>query len=528
MNHPAPLLIRQIQSIKKHLNAGDLQSAGRQCEQAVQAFPQHPEGWSIFSEVWLRIGHTEHAYKCAERAVELGPDTIHYSTQLARCLSIHGDHARAKEVAKSASTGSDASPRELVNLGNVLGMAGDHENALLCFRRAAELDPDNPTVLYNLATSLRLHGETEAAEATYDRIIELRPSDYEAWHSRSLLRRQTRDRNHVDSLRQALDKTADDAARAHLYYAMAKELEDLGETDQAFRAYQEGAERRDRQLDFDVAPEVSGMEAMQSAYPAARLAAAESLPPKSDDPIFIVGLPRSGTTLLEQILSAHSDVIAAGELPDFPVALYAAAGINPRRADALTLLAASSERLDEADPGRRYLHGVHRRFGSGLRIIDKLPSNFLYLGPLALALPGARVILMERHPMDSCLAMFRTMFRHGYPWSYNLEKIGRYYCAYHRLTRHWLDVLPSERIIRVSYESLVDRPQPVVADILKQLDLDWQDACMAFHRQERAVATPSASQVREPIYRTSTGRWKQHARALEPLRGKLRAGGIDV
>lgn len=520
-------LSRRFERIHKHLQSGNLQAAGQHCELAVQQYPEHPEGWLLFSELWLRVGHTGHAVQCAKRAMKLAADeSSRHAVQATRCLVIHGSLNEARQLALKTTDHEDLSAPDLVNLGNALGLAGDHEAALGCFQRAVALEPDNPNALYNLATSLRLHGETESAESVFDQIIELKPSDFEAWYSRSLLRKQTTANNHIDALKEALESAQNDTVAAHLHYALAKELEDLGLYDQAFDQYRKGADLRDRQLAFDPASEIVGMQAMQSDRSGLDPSSNVQLEPEADDPIFIVGLPRSGTTLLEQILSAHSAVVAAGELNDFPQALYAQSGINPRHRDALSQLAALTDEIDFGEVGRRYLDSTRQRFGSNCRVIDKLPSNFLYLGPLSQALPGARIILLERHPMDSCLAIFRALFRNGYPWSYNLEKIGDYYSAYHALTRHWLDILPPEQLIRLSYEELVDDPHATVAKLLDALHLDWQDDVMNFHQAQRAVATPSSAQVREPIYSSSVGRWKRHADALEPLIRQLQIAGV--
>lgn len=427
--------------------------------------------------------------------------------------------ALARLAVLEARAGDDA--RLLQHLGEHYTHCARSADAARCYRRAAALAPDDPRGLYNLATALISLGQASEAEALLDRVIQLDPEDYDAWQNRSTLRRQTQDSNHTAALLGALQKRLTGPGEVAITYALAKEFEDLGEHEASFVWLRRGAERRRSLLSYRVEADVAAMAELERVFHAALFAE----PSKGCDevgPIFVLGLPRSGTTLVDRISSSHTDIQSLGEINDFALALMRLAG----PAQGKNELIQRSAGLDPAALGRAYLDSVAGYGRTTPLFIDKTPANFLYIGLIARALPNARIIHLRRHPMDSGYALYKTLFRMGCPYSYDLADIAAYQLAHRRLMDHWREVLPG-RILDIDYERLVSDPETISKRIISHCGLEWQDSCLRFHENSSPSATASAVQVRQPIHGRSVGLWRRYAEQLAPLRAALAAGGID-
>jgi tetratricopeptide (TPR) repeat protein len=363
-------------------------------------------------------------------------------------------------------------------------------------------------------------GDLAGAEQVFDEIVRRWPSDGAAFANRSTLRRWTAADNHVAALRDAL-RGAGEEARIALNYALAKELEDLGAAEESFACLAAGAGLRRARLSYDVSIDVEIMAEIARRFDGAALAAAPPARLDSPGPIFVLGLPRSGTTLVDRILSSHAAVASLGELPDVAMALMET---TPRHDDRLAFVAAAAK----ADPGRLRARILQRLAGyePGRSLaIDKTPVNFLYVGLIARALPEARIVHVRRGPMDVGYALYKTLFQTGCPYSYDLGDIARYIGAYRRLMDHWRAVLPG-RMIEVDYEQLVDDLPTEARRLVGACGLPWEDACEAFHLNRQPSSTASAAQVRRPLYRDSLGLWRRYAAQLEPLRAGLAREGL--
>ncbi|WP_419318627.1 sulfotransferase [Caulobacter sp. ErkDOM-E] len=418
-----------------------------------------------------------------------------------------------------ATAGDDA--RLLQHLGEYYTHCGKTHEAARCYRRAVDLTPDDPRCLYNLASAQIALGLTGEAEALLDRVIALDPADADAWQNRSTLRRQTAQANHVPALLDAVARTRPGPAEVALSYALAKEFEDLGQYQQSFEWLKRGADRRRRLLSYQVASDVAAMEEIARVFnPALFAATPEGC--AEVGPIFVLGLPRSGTTLVDRIISSHSAVESLGEINDFALSLMRLAGQAGGKGD----LIRRSATLDPAALGRTYLDSLAGRGPRRPMVIDKTPVNFLYVGLIARALPNAKIIHLRRHPMDSGYALYKTLFRMGCPYAYDLDDLAAYMLAHRRLMAHWRAVLPG-RILDVDYEALVTDQETQSRRIIAHCALDWQDACLRFHENAAPAATASAAQVRQPIHADSVGLWRRYAPQLAPLAAALAAGGVD-
>ena len=416
---------------------------------------------------------------------------------------------------------AQSDPQLLQHVAQLYTHLNRHEDAARCSRRAVSLAPENPGYLYNLSTALIAVGQIEEAEAVLDRVIARAPSDYDAYYNRATLRKQSPAHNHVADL-ERLVAQAPAKGEVALNYALAKELEDLGEYARAFLHLQRGASARRKRLSYRVEDDVETMDEIARAFDKEFFAS-----PRAGHgdtrPIFVLGLPRSGTTLVDRILSSHRAVTSLGELSNFAVALVRQAGAAQGKRE----LIRKSATLDFAALGEAYGRSVGAIDAVAERLIDKTPVNFLYLGLIAMALPNARIVHVRRGAMDVCYAMYKTLFRMAYPFSYDLNDLGRYYLAYRKLMAHWRTVLP-ERFLDLDYEDLIANQEDVSRRLVAHCGLEWDDACLSFERNASPSLTASAAQVRRPLYRSSMGLWRRYASELAPLRDVLQRGGIEV
>ena len=467
-----------------------------------------------------------HLMERIDRALALEPANARILLHRAQCLLALGRARDACEAAAAAQHSGSAEPALLDAIGTLFSQANEPQRALEAYTQAITLAPNQPHFLFNRAAVRRHLGELTEAERDYDRVIALKPDDYEAHKNRTELRTQTPDNNHTAVLEALLAKgTAAWAGEVDLRYALAKEYEDVGRYEESFQQLQQGSRLRRDHLRYDVTNDVATVDWIMEVFPAAQTAVTRD--PTTTAPIFIVGLPRSGSTLVDRILSTHSAVNSAGELPHFALAVVDSVRRQtggsqlPRKE-----LVARSAHADFAALGRDYLARTRAGGIEAMRFIDKMPLNYLYCGLIQRALPNARIVHVSRRPMAACYAIYKTLFRDGYPFSYDLAELAQYYAAYRRLMRHWEATLPG-RIHGVSYESLVADQNGETRRLLEFCGLQWEDSCAEFHRNPAPSTTASAVQVRRPIYDTSVSQWRNYERQLAPLRAHLTAAGVD-
>jgi tetratricopeptide (TPR) repeat protein len=395
---------------------------------------------------------------------------------------------------------------------------GAHEQANALYRKAVEHSPGEARFWYNLASSERSFGRLSEAEAACDRAIALDSRHYQSYLLRSELRPQTAQRNHIESMERCLANGAsDERACMFLGYALGKELDDIGQYDRAFTWFARAAAARRKNLSYDVTADVQKLARIMEVYASIGPSDA-SLHRESRNDIFILGLPRSGTTLVEQILTRLPGIRTNGETDSFSNALMAAAAQN---GDIFARCAGA----DQAKVARGY-HERARIDGSA-KVIEKLPMNYLYIGAIRRALPGATPIVLERSAIDSCFAMYRTLFGSAYPFTYDFNDLAQYYAAYSRLMRHWRSIC-GDWLVDVSYESLVQDPSRIGASLASACGLIWIDEAVSIERNTGISTTASAAQIRRPIYKSSVGRWRNYRAHLQPLIAALRTAGVSL
>ncbi|OLF75244.1 hypothetical protein AWH62_05305 [Maricaulis sp. W15] len=506
----------RLDQIDQALRAGRIAHGQAVAEALTRDYPDYLEGWIITARAFQLGGEFGRMREALAQALAIEP-----ASPLARLMDaealVHLGELRQAKSALIAMEGEAAGDANwLGRLAEAFGQCGCHADAARCARTAAALAPDVAVHRYNLATHLVAVGELDAAESEFDAVIARAPHDYDAYYNRATLRRQTVDRNHVDEIRRLI--RAPHRTRmgpVALHYALAKELEDIGDGAASFEALKTGAEHRRRLMRYDVTGDVATMAQIASTFDASYFDKASPGEP-GDGPVFILGLPRSGTTLVDRILSAHSDVESLGELNDFALALTALCRADGGKSG----LVQAAAGLAPADLGKAYLKRVGERADGRRFFIDKAPANFLYIGLIAAALPDARIVHMQREPMDNAYSLYKALFRMGYPYSYDFGDLAAYMRAKDSLMDHWRRVLPG-RIIDVRYEDVVADQETETRRLLQAVGLEFEASCLAFHRNPGPTATHSAAQVRQPIYASSVGLWRRYEAQLQPLADKL-------
>jgi tetratricopeptide (TPR) repeat protein len=495
------------------MNANRLEIAERILKPYLKEDPFDPHAIRMLAELAARVGRWRDAETLLRRAVELAPGWMAARANLALVLGRMGRPGEGLELLDQVFE------QEPDDLGHwnlkaaTLGRLGDFEQAIDLYESVLKRAPKQPRVWVTYGHMLKTVGRLAEGVAAYRQAIALKPALGEAWWSLANLKTVKFDESDLAAITAALDTPGlSDEDRFHLEFTLGKALHDAGRADEAFAHYTQGNALRLRCAPYDpsgIAETVDRCIAALTAEAfAERLGGCDAR-----DPIFIVGMPRAGSTLIEQILSSHSQVEGTTELPDIPV-LARKPGQYP----------AALLELDEGNRralGEEYLKrtSVQRRTDRPF-FIDKLPNNWLFVPFIQLVLPNAKIIDARRHPLGCCFSNFRQHFAKGQDFTYDLDHLGRYYADYVRLMAHIDAVLPG-RVHRVIYERMVDDTEGEIRRLLDYCGLEFEPACLEFYNTDRAVRTPSSEQVRQPIYRDATDEWRQYEKHLGPLKEAL-------
>jgi tetratricopeptide (TPR) repeat protein len=398
----------------------------------------------------------------------------------------------------------------------LLGHTGRSAEALAMFTRAIELNPAYPDARANYANALIEAGRIDEAAATLEGAIRIAPDRAELYRVLAETRLSAISPAHVDALEAMLeDESLSDDNRMEANFALGTIRAAQDERKRSFAHFLRANAIKRSFSEYDERDTVEAFSRIAETFTTTFFDSRRRCSVESALPIFIFGMPRSGTTLIEQILASHPNVFPGGELGDFEETVNAVlAADGPIRPDAM--LAASCERMREI--AERYLAALEKIAPRGVaRVTDKMPGNVRFAGLIHTILPNARMIHARRNPVDNCVSIFSIHFASEMPWAYDLPELGRYYRAYDRLSAHWRAVLPPDSMLEVQYEDVVDDLEMEARRIVKFCGLEWDPACLEFYKTERQVKTASATQVRKPIYRTSVNRASAYGDLLKPL-----------
>jgi tetratricopeptide (TPR) repeat protein len=502
-----------------------------------QLHPGHSEAWYYTAQVAIAIDNKKAAEQALKNACKLAADNVSLKIILVNFYLSNNDVKQAKTLLLEVET-CPLKAAEHNQLGLVFAKLQLIEPAIAHYQKAITLDSKNHEHYYSLATVLRFAGDLALAEQHLDKAITLEPLDIDAHVLKVDLKKQSPQSNSISSLTELLTKNLSIKDRVQVYFALAKSYEDLANYQQSFSYLQQGNELRRQHINYQVETDITTMSDIRQIFNQSwwnkphvnELKAQKSS--STITPIFVLGMPRTGSTLTERILSASDNVFSAGEINDFASCLTAQ--VNQYRSSAesskKSFICAASQ-IDFDRLGDDYLASVTARFsdvefGDKVNyVIDKLPFNYLYLGLIKKALPHAKIVHVTRNPMDTCYAVYKTLFQQAYPFSYQQQELAHYFIAYQQLMAHWSQ-LSDVDIHHLSYEDLVADPKVTAKKLYQFCGLDWQDQYTDIKAQQGLVTTASASQVRQDIHQHSLQKWKHYQQQLAPLKAQLEQAGI--
>jgi len=505
------------------LNSGDLQRAGSICQQVLALAPDLVQAHFLVGLVALEAKDRKTAFQAFGSVTKLDPDHAAGWAHLARLFMGEGQVSRADAALSQAAANNPDDPLVQDLIGTVYSLMGEYGQAQHWFERAVERSPDNVGFLLNLANNHVYYGRTGDAQDLFEDIIRRQTNSPQA-HWALAGARKAIDDTHIRQCAQ-LVMTPDLHPRmqAFYWYAIGKECEDLERWDDAFEAFSRGAAARRATVEYDESREAKMFSYLEQTFTEDWLAA-QAAGHEDGSPIFVLGQPRTGTTLIERIISSHSKVTSAGELQQFSLGIRRLSDYrDPVRFSAE--LFESALAIEPAKLGGIYLETTRRVRGDTPRFVDKLPQNYLCIPLILSALPNAKIVHLTRDPMDACFASFKQLFADAYLHSYDQREMARHHGRYRHLMDQWRQRFPG-RFYDISYEDTTTNFEENVVNLLAFLDLPFEEACMNFHTQRTAVSTASAAQVREPAHTRSVGRWRRYERQLAPMREELRAFGL--
>jgi len=517
------------QRLTQLIQQGKAASVLPRVDELGRVYGDHPGVLHAVSEVALIAKNYPDAITFAERALALDSDNFRHQLQLAMCLVATNDRHRAEEVLNSVEQVVGDSAELASILASLYVRIDSNERAVEFYKRAIELDPGNAKHHFSLAATYRFMGRLAEAEQACDDALALDPSEYEVYLIRADLRKQTSERNHIGRMESVLADGIDHyMGEVMLCHAIAKECEDVGLYKKSFQHLRRGAALRRKHLSYEVEKDLQIMDRLVQVFSPEAVRQASPGGCSSIEPIFIIGMPRTGTTLVERIIGCHSKVKPAGELPNFPqVMTQMIREQNVDQAISQAELIPASLKLSMQQLGESYVESTRGITDGAPRFIDKLPFNYLNVGLIRMALPNAKIIHVTRNPMDTCYAVFKTLFQRAYPFSYDLEDLGKYFVAYQRLMDHWYRLFP-ESMCTISYETLVEDSENESRRLIEYCGLDWEHQLSRFYESEAPSTTASASQVRQPVYRSSVEKWRNYERELQPLAETLQTANAEI
>lgn len=522
--------LQQISSAARHAWARQDWATVNSCAtEILRRDARSAEGHFLFGLACKAAQKPAKATRAFDTALGLDPSRYDAAIELAGQHSIGRRNADAAALIAQYESKLSNSPRYLDMAGTIYVEIGLPERGWPLYCKANELQPGIDLFMANMASCAVYLGKFEEARTIYAALLEKRPNHQRNHYYLARLAK-AKDDAHIQSMKRVLRETKlPEDKNVFIYYAIGKELEDLGRWAEAFDYYKKAGDAASSVANYNIADDLAIIDKVmevcdKSWLETGRISDPAIYPDRT--PVFIVGLPRTGTTLTERIISSHSKVHTLGETQFMQMMIRRESGIKSVESMSADIIAGAAT-ADITVIGRGYLDAVAYRLGSEPMFIDKLPYNFLFLGFIAKAYPHARIVQMRRNPMDTCFSMYKQVFTWAYKFSYSLDNLGRYVVAHEHLLKHWRDVL-GDRMIEVEYESLVENQEEETRRLLDELGLPFEEACLDFDRNQAATTTASSVQVRQKIHTRAVGRWTHFSNELASLSAYLGEHGIEI
>jgi len=518
-----------FESAASAFDEGRIGDSEAMCRRILKQDPVNIDAICLLSDVAQKYGRTKEANALLSRAVEVAPDFAYARLKLAHVLHERLaldaaleqlDHLKRLDIAGAWSL------NRLVLTGHIFTRMGRNEQAIANYEAALAHNPDSVGLLMSLGHARKTLGDLSGAVAAYRAVVAAAPGHGDAWWSLANLKTFRFSAADIDTMReQALSDAISRDDFFHTSFALGKALEDAGEFEQAFVWYQRGNAVRRRLVRYSAKRNRDDIEAIISFFTKPRLQSFDVAGASDPAPIFVVGLPRAGSTLIEQILASHSFVEGTQELPDLmSIAIRLSGRKHLDEASAYPGILADMSPAALRQLGEEYLERTRVHRSGAPYFIDKLPNNFMHVGLLHLILPNAKVIDARRNPMDCCFSCYKQLFAKGQNFTYSLKEIGAYYHDYLYLMEHWDRVLPG-KVLRVLNEDVISDPEGQIRRLLAYCRLPFEASCLSFYENQRPVRTPSADQVRRPVNAKGVGRWRAFEAQLMPLAEALEDAG---
>lgn len=513
-------LPRELIAVTNHLHEGRLLRAEEICRHFLRSNPKNVEGMRLLAKIGIELGILDDAEFLLESAVAFEPDNIQLKLDYTDVLRRRQKFGKARAQAQALHDSDPCNPMFQSQLAIESMQTGDYDRAFELFDAVLVKLPRDPATLTSKGHALKTLGQTDEAITSYQAAVSAKPDHGDAYYALANLKTYKFENSEIDAMRaQAARPDLAFMDRVHLSFALGKALEDREDYEASFKHYDEGNALKRAQTRYSADAISRELAAQKSACTADLFAKHEGTGYDAPDPIFILGLPRAGSTLLEQILASHSQIDGTLELPNILALAHRLRGRKAGQSRYPEILhELTAEQLTTF--GEQFIEQTRIHRQGAQFFIDKMPNNFRHIGLINLILPNAKIIDARRDPMDCCFSGFKQLFAEGQEFTYGLEEVGRYYADYVDLMDHWDAALPG-KVLRVQHEDVLDDVEAQTRRMLDFIGVPFEDACLEFHKTDRAVRTASSEQVRQPINRKGQDAWKPFEPWLKPLKQAL-------
>lgn len=497
------------------LGQGRMDEAEAAINKALEIKPDSHDFLGNLGMLYLTQNRLDEAESTFREALRVQPDFAQNRNNLGNVLRKKGKLIEAETEFNRALASNPQSTTVLHNLGNLLLDLNRLEQGLELHQRVVNINPDDALAHRNLGVTQAILGDIQSAENSYRKSLSLNSDETETFYRLAEVKNFESSDSDLEKLEKVLESGSfPPKDLTYLHYAAGKAYADIGDVDKSFSHYATGASAKRSTINYEVGTDENFFKKIAETFSEKRIQEICDNGFQCNVPVFVVGMPRSGTTLVEQILASHPETLGAGERFDIQRLVKRT---NTLKGNQFPDWISNFTENDYQQFGKNYWEGLQQAAPEATRIIDKMPNNFRFPGLIAGMLTGAKIIHVKRNPLDTCLSCFTHLFEDTQNYSYDLGELGKFYRAYWELMVHWKKVLPTELYHEVQYEDIVSDPEKSIKKMLSHCELEWNPACMKFHETKRVVPTASLVQVRQPLYESAIERWRLYERHLQPL-----------